>query len=992
MSSQRYQRVNAHDDDGDDEAPPSIALQPTPSSPPPSFRSRSESPSSRRLLRDDPLHQTSTDQTLADAFDDSGSEAGDEPDDRQRLMRAQPDSWSPSSTSSPPELLGASSSSGANSVSPPESNTQPARGIQRRTTLLPFFGGGSGSNRDTPSSNDGVFANLAAKPERGGKTEDLPPSYEEAAADATPPYWETTIVAPGMSSDEVYVDGLPVGSIFSFVWNAMISMSFQLVGFLLTYLLHTTHAAKNGSRAGLGLTLVQYGFYMKGGSDSRGSDGGSDEHMTPPDPNSHSFDPSKVTDSASSRGDGGGGSSTITTSEWISYVLMIVGWFILIRAISDFLRARRHEQLVLQSPERGLPVPVIAENERSETVSPSFPAPLLQQGPVEARSLSSITSIASNPPNYPRNPAQKKLDPLVLYIVRVPGSKDVFLTPLKPPTKSSVSAEAINASLYYVHVATPDDDILLQEYEEEREELARLRREGLIDDPDPPLPTAEVARLNNVKRKPVGGTQGPSDLEATPLPRRPVASDPSDEQHENRPPSYVAERIPPVLPPRPTMSETSNSSEIARLAGTEEYRPPMPPRPLPGVPRPEAHSDNFGPSRRNQRWSALPGERHEAGSPVRHSLDMTRPPMRPSSSHDLPPPYSPPVYSTGSPGHSPTRRPRESAPPRRQPGFNITLIRRDPTHGSQWNVATMSTSQLDSRYKSLGLNLPAEARNLLAQRLSAAAHPDSSTPPETSAPRDSSHSRRFHRKLVVSGPQNPEESRNSIDLSAGRPSMDTIPNSPKNTHHSTSSKLKSGYYTFTSPWNGTCTFSTSVNGRSLKCKHMIPIPGYPSPTHSAQENPAVTVAEIRFNTPFQSSHFHHHHSSSYASPFTLSQTTILKDPSSNPDPSAPIYYDSSAHPSKRAAIANLINHSLNRRLSNSSSSSAGGNEPPPPVLPRRPRSEDRLDLSLAREKAGGGMRGDSAKLGKLIIEDEGIKMLDLVVASCMAVWWRGYYY
>lgn len=172
-------------------------------------------------------------------------------------------------------------------------------------------------------------------------------------------------MAPGISSDEVYVDGLPVGSIFSFAWNAMISMSFQLVGFLLTYLLHTTHAAKNGSRAGLGLTLVQYGFYMKGGSESSGSEGGgTDQYVSPPDPNSHSFDPSSVGDNS---GDGGGGNA-ISTSEWVSYVLMIVGWFILIRAVSDFLRARRHEQLVLQSPDRGLGVPVIAEGERSETV------------------------------------------------------------------------------------------------------------------------------------------------------------------------------------------------------------------------------------------------------------------------------------------------------------------------------------------------------------------------------------------------------------------------------------------------------------------------------------------------------------------------------------------------------------------------------------------------------------------------------------------------
>ncbi|KAL4788215.1 hypothetical protein BJX76DRAFT_200714 [Aspergillus varians] len=386
MSSQRYERVslaspsevkvrvNAQDDD-DDKTPLSIALQPTtPASPPPSFRShsRSVSPSARRLLHDDPLNQNSTDQTLADAFDDSGSEDGDEPDDRQRLMRAQPTPYSAPDTSNistPAGGVGASSSSGANTETQSESNSPPTRGVQRTSTLLPFFGGmsSSNSNRHVSSSNDGVFANLAAKPERGEKSEDLPPSYEEAAADATPPYWETTILAPGISSDEVYVDGLPVGSIFSFIWNAMISMSFQLVGFLLTYLLHTTHAAKNGSRAGLGLTLVQYGFYMKGGGETRSDGGGSDEHIKPPDPNSHSFDPNKVADGTSS-GEGGGGSVTISTSEWISYVLMIVGWFILIRAISDFLRARRHEQLVLQSPERGLPVPVIAENERSETV------------------------------------------------------------------------------------------------------------------------------------------------------------------------------------------------------------------------------------------------------------------------------------------------------------------------------------------------------------------------------------------------------------------------------------------------------------------------------------------------------------------------------------------------------------------------------------------------------------------------------------------------
>ncbi|KAJ5770042.1 uncharacterized protein N7511_002093 [Penicillium nucicola] len=360
MSSQRYSRVNAHDEE---EGPHSYPLNPAQpgASPPPSFRSRSRSssPSSRRLLHNDPLNNDD-DQTLADAFgDEDESDNDDEPDDRQRLMRADPDFRSADN---------GQSASASSSDSRSDSQDPARAGILRRPTILPNFTTPSpGGQRQIAPSNDGVFANLAAKPERGEKNEDLPPSYEEAAADATPPYWETTIVAPGISSDEVYVDGLPVGSVFSFVWNAMISMSFQLVGFLLTYLLHTTHAAKNGSRAGLGLTLVQYGFYMKGGSDGSGSDGGgTDSYVAPPDPNSHSFDPNSVGES--SGGDSSGAISGITTSEWISYILMIVGWFILIRAVSDFLRARRHEQLVLQSPDRGLGVPIIAEGERSETV------------------------------------------------------------------------------------------------------------------------------------------------------------------------------------------------------------------------------------------------------------------------------------------------------------------------------------------------------------------------------------------------------------------------------------------------------------------------------------------------------------------------------------------------------------------------------------------------------------------------------------------------
>lgn len=53
-------------------------------------------------------------------------------------------------------------------------------------------------------------------------------------------------------------------------------------------------------------------------------------------------------------------------------------------------------------------------------------------------------------------------------------------------------------------------------------------------------------------------------------------------------------------------------------------------------------------------------------------------------------------------------------------------------------------------------------------------------------------------------------------------------------------------------------------------------------------------------------------------------------------------------------------------------------------------AHERLDLSLAQENAGGGFAGRQAKLGKLIIYDEGLKMFDLLVAANMGIWWRAY--
>lgn len=325
-----------------------------PSSPPPSFRSRN---SSRRVSRDDEA-QTPAERNLHDAFDAPSDEDTSEDEDSQNTRRLIPSDRTP--TLSPSDEDNAS----------PSHTPRPT--TQRTVTSIPIFTPPtSSSTRAQPAGgNDGVWANLNAKPRPGEELEEKPPTYEQAAADATPPYWETTVLSPYSitgNPDDVFIDGLLVGSLFSFVWNALISMSFQLIGFLLTYLLHTTHAAKHGSRAGLGITLVQYGFSMRyatrlpseGGNPVLPPDG------VPSDPNAHDFDPSTV---AAAAMDDGTGLFGLSTTEWLSYALMIVGWFVLIRALSDFLRARRQEAIVRSSPDRGLGTAVVAEGEPVEAV------------------------------------------------------------------------------------------------------------------------------------------------------------------------------------------------------------------------------------------------------------------------------------------------------------------------------------------------------------------------------------------------------------------------------------------------------------------------------------------------------------------------------------------------------------------------------------------------------------------------------------------------
>ena len=151
---------------------------------------------------------------------------------------------------------------------------------------------------------------------------------------------------------------------------------------------------------------------------------------------------------------------------------------------------------------------------------------------------------------------------------------------------------------------------------------------------------------------------------------------------------------------------------------------------------------------------------------------------------------------------------------------------------------------------------------------------------------------------------------------------------------------------FDSLWGGRCSFSSGVTGRSLKCKHML------RPGQRLQN-----LSELRFNLP-----------SSAALGPTAKRPALIAGSSE----------------SKRSSF--FTNHK--RQHSSSSTLVNRDNACDGPA-----KLEDRmgrLDLSLGQELAGGGFGGKQAKLGKLIIEPEGLKMLDLVVAANMAAWWRIY--
>ncbi|KAG0264892.1 hypothetical protein BGZ95_003472 [Linnemannia exigua] len=213
-------------------------------------------------------------------------------------------------------------------------------------------------------------------------------TYESAVQDITPPYFEMTVLSSSSSGssvfgDEILVDGLPVGHIFQFFWNIAVAVCFQFLGVLLTYLLHNSHASRSGSMAGLGLTLLNFGIQMRGGLGTLVGDDSSPYNAD----STYAYNPSigEVTqitkfpsmDDAGYVGaptspppgppspNGGYGYGyganadsremdwlqTDLESHWVSMVLMMAGWMVLVKAIAEYVIAKRTENIIKARPD-----------------------------------------------------------------------------------------------------------------------------------------------------------------------------------------------------------------------------------------------------------------------------------------------------------------------------------------------------------------------------------------------------------------------------------------------------------------------------------------------------------------------------------------------------------------------------------------------------------------------------------------------------------------
>ncbi|VBB81544.1 Putative protein of unknown function [Podospora comata] len=632
----------------------------------------------------------------------------------------------------------------------------------------------------------------------------------------------------------------------------------------------------------------------------------------------------------------------------------------------------------------------------------------------EARSLADINYIAANPPQYPHHPEVK--ESLTLYISRVPGTQDVVLSTMRPHRKN-VTGEDIANSLYYIHMERPED----------------------MPPPMPPRPKSNV----------LSSTRSSGESARSTIPRKPLPTSARVLRPESL--SSTGEPGPvPVLSPTPTphipqykpyrpetgpspISENQNPADES----LDSYRPnPMFQKRLSGgspePPPPPPHLMTVSSS------SPLAGLDHveDNVAPALYSSSAVRP-----STPSQPPAQQPPQRVASPLSYTQGQHPTSPRHMHRRPSsvsFYLTIIRRDPSSGSQVNVGQVSSfatnippplqadpslnpEDMGSGWKSQkidiridtsgyakyrGMPSRAAAETQALQALTSTGQPHSFSQMVQSGQRARSDSGArgmapppqdgFHRQVVMAYGAgwkagfkkafHRRERRESISPEGVQPSEE--PSAPKASHtrqgssstigsnHSGSGEEQGGIithpgpglrpkgYTFLSPWEGRCEFRTSTNGRSLKLRHVL------DSTTKFQFDPREVAQSIQNAQAMGRSRGDELQAA-------LLGTKPVSELRFNL-PSGGDFFGARRNDADKDNRASRLSKQFSSLLHHRNTRSSDEDEW---------SDEDEMDLSLGKENAGGGSSGKKVKLGKLIIHDEGLKMLDLVVAANMGVWW-----
>ncbi|KAL2151774.1 hypothetical protein VTH82DRAFT_6872 [Thermothelomyces myriococcoides] len=631
----------------------------------------------------------------------------------------------------------------------------------------------------------------------------------------------------------------------------------------------------------------------------------------------------------------------------------------------------------------------------------------------EARSLSAINYLAANPPQYPYHPEVR--EPLTLYISRVPGTQDIILSPFRPREKT-VTGEDITSSLYYIHLDSPED--------------GRLAVPQRPDNAASPRSSYESSR-SAIPRKPLPSQAKVAGPDHATLP----VSEPYQQATPSSAPQSVSHGQLAPPPPIPDPQPQDEGIDLARYRENPVFR-----------------------KRRSGAASEISGHPASPSSPAR-VMSISRKPFNPVVSGS----EAPPGIGAGVVGHnahrgpaiplSPERkslRPGRTAQPEKARGrpsslaFSLTVIRRDPTSGTQCNVGKITSfvtnvptpetadPSLDPNYMG---GLPSHAQKIVirletsgyakyrdmptkadveeayrpgsgesfAQQLrhsfDIGALPARGKPPIIRAAWDADKGG-FTREVVMSyspswkanlakafqrkdrpnspvndGASSPEtlSPRKSFHIRHGSAatigSLDSIDRSPTLITHP-GPGLKPRGYVFTSPWGGRCEFRTSIDGRSLRCRHILDPP-------TARIDPRELAQSIRDAQALGRSR-----SEELASALVgAKQVSELRF--SLPGGTSPPSSDGAGKsPKGHNRLSGQFSKLLRRRTQSSDEGFETADDEPDTY-----GENTELDLSLGRERPGGGHKGNKAKLGKLIIHDEGLKMLDLVVAANVGVWW-----